>query len=405
MSRLRGRKILLGISGSIAAYKSALLCRLLIKEEAEVRVVMTDGARQFITPLTLSTLSGHSVYSDLMNADEWNNHVELGLWADYLLIAPATAQTLASAASGLCPNMLLAVYLSAKCAVLFAPAMDRDMWNHPATQANISALKSFGNEIISPEHGYLASGLIGEGRLAEPDHIVQYLVDKVSQSIRLEGVNVLINAGPTYEDIDPVRFIGNRSTGKMGMELARAYHAHGATVTLVLGPSYLNDSRFNIVKVRSASEMHQEMIRRSKEHEIIILAAAVADFTPSEFSDTKIKKKNHDSDLTLRLERTIDIAKDIGSIKLNNQCLVGFALETNDAEKNALRKLKSKNLDFIVLNSLEDEGAGFAHNTNQVRIYSSYGMVRESGLKSKSDVAQIIIDTIQEHRKSRDHKI
>jgi phosphopantothenoylcysteine decarboxylase / phosphopantothenate---cysteine ligase len=399
---LAGKKILLGISGSIAAYKSAFLVRLLVKQKAQVRVIMTPSATTFIAPLTLSVLSKNPVLVEMSDpAGNWNNHVELGLWADIMLIAPASANTLAKLATGLCDNLLCATYLSARCPVMVAPAMDLDMWKHTATQSNIEKLKTFGNRIIAVNAGELASGLNGEGRMAEPEEIVEHLhtyfsTEKTtSKKGKLKGKKVLITAGPTVEAIDPVRFISNQSTGKMGFALAEAFLNEGAEVMRVKGPTptELNVHGIRTVSVTNAFQMHDEAIIRAKDADIIVMAAAVADYTPEQISSKKIKK-GKGTDLEIRLVKTPDILKDLGERKKEGQLLIGFALETDNEEHNAKQKLHNKNLDLIVLNSLNDEGAGFGHDTNKVTIISKNGKSKKFELKSKSQVAKDIVNEI-----------
>lgn len=399
---LRGKHIVLGVCGSIAAYKSALIVRLLIQEAASVRVIMTPDATEFITPLTLATLSKQPVLVDYFDpkTGEWSNHVQIGLDADLLLIAPASANTLAKIANGLCDNLLTAVYLSAKCPVYIAPAMDLDMWKHPATKRNISLLKSYGNQIIPPGNGELASGLSGEGRLAEPEEIISFLQqqsESASDKQPLKNVKALVTAGPTYEAIDPVRFIGNHSSGKMGYAIARRLRDLGAAVTLVSGPSYeIVPEGVDIVKVRSATEMLAACQDHFEASEILVMSAAVADYTPSEYADQKIKKK--DDSLILSLKRTTDILATLGQQKTAQQTLVGFALETNDELANAKSKLVRKNLDFIVLNSTNDAGAGFSTDTNHITIIEKNGQEHRYELKSKDDVASDICDRILAQR-------
>jgi len=387
-------KIILGISGSIAAYKAAFLTRLLVKEGAEVQVLMTESAKAFITPLTLSTLSKRPVLSEVISESGWNNHVELGLWADALVIAPATANTLAKLANGLCDNILSAVYLSARCPVFVAPAMDVDMWHHPATQANISRLEAHGVKIIPVGYGELASGLVGDGRMAEPEDIVAFINAYLEKSKILAGKRALVTAGPTFEPLDPVRFLGNHSTGKMGIAIAEALAQQGAEVTLVLGPTDLKPSNaaIKVVSVRSAKEMYSACAAIFENSDIIVLAAAVADYRPKVFSETKIKKKA--GDLSIELEKTIDIAATLGKIKKKHQTFVGFALETNDETAHALQKLEKKNFDFIVLNSLRDPGAGFGHDTNKITILRRDGSKTDYALKSKVAVATDIVAEI-----------
>jgi len=389
---LAGKKILLGMCGSIAAYKAAMLVRLFIKQGAEVKVLMTESATKFISPLTLSTLSKNSVHTSVIDGDSWNNHVEMGLWADLMIIAPATSTTLAKMTIGLCDNIVVATYLSAKCPVFFAPAMDLDMWKHPATKENISKLQSFGNIMIPVGHGELASGLVGDGRMAEPAEIIAFLKLHLNESAEFKGKTVLVTAGPTYESIDPVRFIGNRSTGKMGIEIALGFADKGAKVYLVLGPSKeeVFHPNVKVIRVTSAAEMYKEAVRRYKKSHIAVMAAAVADYTPKQTAKQKIKKKG--GGMKIELVRTEDIAAKLGSLKTTKQFNIGFALETNNEEASAKGKLKKKNFDMIVLNSLKDKGAGFAYNTNKVTIYDNQGGEQKYKLKSKKDVAQDIIN-------------
>ncbi len=389
---LQGKKILLGITGSIAAYKSAILCRLLIKEGCDVKVVMTIGAKEFISPLTLATLSTHPVVDSISDGQSWNNHVELGLWADVMIVAPATANSLAKMAHGVSDNLLVAIYLSAKCPVMIAPAMDLDMWKHPSTINNLNLLVSYGNFIIPVGNGFLASGLEGEGRMAEPEGIVAYLNSFLNRKMDLANKKVLITAGPTYESIDPVRFIGNKSSGKMGLALADECLARGAEVILVIGPVSLNiNSNINqVIKVQSAQDMYEATNLHFDDSDIVILAAAVADYKPATISNKKIKKSG--DNMQIELVKTIDIAATLGQRKKIGQALIGFALETNDEISNAKGKLHKKNLDFIVLNSLNDEGAGFQHDTNKITIVDNNGIEVPFELKSKSAVAKDIID-------------
>lgn len=397
MSILKDKNILLGITAGIAAYKSASLVRLFIKAGANIKVVMTPASKDFITPLTLSTLSKNPVYSSFVDEEDdnqvWNNHVDLGLWADLFVIAPATANTLAKMANGVCDNILLATYLSAKCPVYFAPAMDLDMYKHQSTKNSFEKLSSFGNKMIPAGTGELASGLVGEGRMAEPKDIVDFITNDILDQLPLNGKSVLITAGPTYEALDPVRFIGNHSSGKMGFEIAKSAANLGAKVTLVSGPTHQNiDHNHVILKpVVSAQEMYNEVHKHFKDSDIAILSAAVADYRPKKVADKKIKKK--DSTFTIELEKTKDILRSLGEAK-SNQFLVGFALETNDELANAKGKLRSKNLDLIVLNSLQDEGAGFGVSTNKVTFITSSDEVIEHELKSKAEVAQDLIQQI-----------
>ena len=387
---------MLGITGSIAAYKSAVLTRLLVKAGAEVKVIMTAAAHEFITPLTLATLSRNPVLSDFVNSDagQWNNHVDLGLWGDALLIAPASANTIAKMANGQCDNFLLGVYLSARCPVFIAPAMDLDMLAHPATKTNIQTILRYGNHIIDPAFGELASGLTGTGRMAEPEEIFQYLQNHFGDKSTLKGKRVLITAGPTQEAIDPVRFIGNHSTGKMGFAIAEALFSRGADVTLVTGPTYEHTKHPGIAvkHVTSAEEMYNECKIVFPSTDITVLSAAVADYKPLVKADQKIKKKSEN--MVMELTRTRDIAESLGKMKQNGQLLVGFALETESGEENAIKKLEAKNFDLIVLNSLNHEGAGFGHDTNRVAIIDRRKQVKKFELKSKKAVANDIVEAI-----------
>jgi phosphopantothenoylcysteine decarboxylase/phosphopantothenate--cysteine ligase len=395
---LKGRKILLGVSGSIAAYKAAVLTRLLVKEEAEVKIVMTPAALDFITPLTFSTLSKNPVYTKFQKDDSglWNNHVELGMWADAIVIAPATANTIAKMANGLCDNLLMAVYLSARCPVFFAPAMDLDMMKHPATQENLSKLQSFGVKLLEPGFGELASGLIGVGRMAEPEEIVHQLNVHFATTGSLKGKTALVTAGPTHEAIDPVRFIGNNSSGKMGYAIAEALASRGAKVELVSGPTNLvtHHPGIQTTHVTSAEEMYNACISVFAKADITVLSAAVADFRPTVKADQKIKKG--EGGLTLELAKTQDIASELGRLKKAGQVIVGFALETENERANAKKKLTSKNFDLIVLNSLRDSGAGFGHDTNKITILGTNEVEKEFNLKSKKEVANDIVNTIVE---------
>lgn len=397
MSILSGKNILLGISAGIAAYKTASLVRLFIKAGANVKVVMTPASKDFITPLTLSTLSKNPVHSSFTNEEDtnevWNNHVELGLWADYFIIAPATANTMSKMANGVCDNLLLATYLSAKCPVYFAPAMDLDMYKHASTLASFKKLKAFNNIIIPAASGELASGLVGEGRMAEPEDIVSFLENDILNKLPLRNKKVLITAGPTYEAIDPVRFIGNHSSGKMGFELAKAAANLGAEVTLISGPTQqkVNHSLIHLVPVISAQEMYDAAHQYFKDVDIAILSAAVADYKPLNAATQKIKK--NDTTLTLELTKTKDILASLGQIK-TNQFLVGFALETNNELENAKGKLKKKNLNLIVLNSLNDKGAGFKKETNKVTLIDNKENITAYALKSKTEVATDIFNQI-----------
>jgi phosphopantothenoylcysteine decarboxylase/phosphopantothenate--cysteine ligase len=391
---VEGKKILLGICGSIAAYKSIFLTRLFIKAGAEVKVVMTPSAKDFVTPLSISTISKNEVQSDLVLNDTWINHVQLGRWADLMLIAPLSCNTLAKMANGICDNLLLATYLSATCPVVVAPAMDEDMWQHPATAANIEKLKSFGNRVIPVEKGELASGLYGDGRMAEPEQIISFLEMNFFFSGSLKGEKALVTAGPTHEPFDPVRYISNQSTGKMGVAIARELSQRGAEVELVLGPSSIeiNDPRIHVTHVQSAEEMYNACLAIFPSTRIAVMSAAVSDYTPVSFSKEKIKKNSET--FTLELSRTKDILKTLGEKKKAGQILVGFALENKDEVQYAKNKLKSKNADMIVLNSLNDAGAGFGYDTNQVTIFEKNGTEIPFGQKPKQQVARDIVDRI-----------
>ncbi|MFD0988989.1 bifunctional phosphopantothenoylcysteine decarboxylase/phosphopantothenate--cysteine ligase CoaBC [Mariniflexile jejuense] len=399
MSILNGKNILLGISGGIAAYKTASLVRLFVKLGANVKVVMTPASKDFITPLTLSTLSKNPVYSSFTNEEDdnavWTNHVDLGLWADLFVVAPATANTLSKMANGVCDNLLLAVYLSAKCPVYFAPAMDLDMYKHQTTLRSFKVLKSYGNVMIPATSGELASGLVGEGRMAEPEDIVTFIENDILEKLPLKGKKVLITAGPTYEAIDPVRFIGNHSSGKMGFEIAKASANLGAEVILISGPTHqkVSHNLINLIPVVSANDMYNEVHKHFQNVDIAILSAAVADFTPKEVASQKIKKK--EATLLLELVKTKDILASLGAIK-TNQFLVGFALETDNELENAKGKLKKKNLNLIVLNSLNDTGAGFKSDTNKVTFIDADETVTEYQLKSKAEVATDLLNKILE---------
>ena len=390
----KGKKILIGITGSIAAYKTIYLVRLLVKEGAEVKVVMTPSAKDFVSKLTLSTLSKNPVLVDLFDEQSWANHVMLGRWADVMVIAPLSCNTMAKMAHGLCDNLLLAVYLSATCPVVVAPAMDEDMWHHPATKENLRKLESFGNQIIPVDKGELASGLYGEGRMAEPETILKFLAGNLFSEKKLSGKKAFVSAGPTYEPIDPVRFIGNRSSGKMGIAIAKELHHRGAEVVLVLGPSKIDlpANGIHIVKVNTAEEMFEACASNFKTADIGIMAAAVADYTPVNAEKEKIKKK--ENNVSLQLKPTTDILKTLGAKKKNKQVLVGFALETSNEKENALAKLKNKNADLIVLNSLKDEDAGFDVGTNKITIFEKGGKEFHFTTKSKQEVAKDIVDTI-----------
>jgi len=400
MSVLNGKKILLGVSGGIAAYKTASLVRLFIKAGAHVQVIMTPASKDFVTPLTLSTLSKNPVYSTFYNEDdqnaEWNNHVELGLWADLMLIAPATANTLSKMANGNCDNLLIATYLSAKCPVYFAPAMDLDMYKHPSTIASFFALKQFGNSMIPAENGELASGLSGEGRMAEPENIIAFLEADLESKLPLKGKKILITAGPTYEAIDPVRFIGNHSSGKMGFDIANEAANLGASVILVSGPTNfkVRNTSIEVVNVVTAQEMFDACHLYFNDVDVAIAAAAVADYRPKEVALQKIKKTSQE--FSIELEKTKDILLSLGGIK-KNQFLIGFALETENEIENAKLKIQKKNLDLIVLNSLQDKGAGFKMPTNKVTFISKDFKIEPMDLKSKESVAVDILNKVIEH--------
>lgn len=388
---LKGKHIVLGITGSIAAYKAAYLTRLLIKKGAEVQIVITPAGKEFITPVTLSALTGKPVVTEFFtaNSGEWHSHVDLGLWADAMIIAPATASTIAKMANGVADNMLITTYLSAKAPVFVAPAMDLDMYKHPSTQANLKKLQSYGNYIIEPASGFLASGLEGKGRMEEPEKIVEYLEQFFSRGDLFVGKRVLVTAGPTYEKIDPVRFIGNYSSGKMGYAIAEAFASQGAEVTLISGPVNLScSSAIERIDVESAKEMCAVAESKFKTSDIAIMCAAVADYAPKEYSSSKIKRKG---ELTIELAPNPDIAATLGAKKRDNQILAGFALESDDEESNATLKLQKKNLDFIVLNSLADKGACFGCDTNKVTIISKNGEKEIYPLKNKKEVAQDIV--------------
>lgn len=393
---LKGKHIILGVTGSIAAYKAATLTRLLVKEGASVKVVMTPLAKEFITPLTMATLSKSPIMVDFYNPEngDWNSHVDLGLWADLYLIAPASANTIGKMAGGIADNLLLTTYLSAKCPVMVAPAMDLDMYKHLATQRNLKVLQSFGNIIIEPESGELASGLVGKGRMEEPERIVSFITAYFASQVDFKGKKVVVTAGPTYEKIDPVRFIGNYSSGKMGLAIAEELAGRGAEVVLVCGPVNLKTHHPAIrrVDVESAAQMYEVTSREFANSDVAVLSAAVADFTPKEKADHKIKRGK--DDLVLELLPTKDIAAELGKMKNALQLLVGFALETNDEEVNALSKMQRKNLDMIVLNSLNDKGAGFGVDTNKVTIMDKAGNRTVYELKTKLEVAKDIVDQI-----------
>ena len=394
---LDGKKILLAVTGSIAAYKAATLTRFFIKAGAQVKVVMTPSAKDFVTPITLATLSKNPCNIDFIKNEngEWTNHVELALWADMMVIAPTSLNTIGKMANGICDNLLLATYLSARCPVYFAPAMDEDMWLHPSTRKNIETLKSFGNIIIPPQSGELASGLIGEGRMDEPENIIEFIKNEVSKTLPLKGKKALVTAGPTYEAIDPVRFIGNNSSGKMGYAIAEELAEKGADVTLISGPTSLTiNPKIKLINVVTAAEMHTACMENFKGKNITVMTAAVADYKPSVKEKEKIKKK--DKTLTIKLSPTKDILFELGKMKTKTQFLCGFALETENAISNAMLKLKRKNLDMVVVNSLKDAGAGFASATNKISIIDPYNKVINFGLKKKSEVAVDIVSYIIE---------
>lgn len=394
---LEGKKILVGVSGSIAAYKTAYLVRALKKLKAEVKVVMTASASEFIGPLTLSTVSGNPVYSKFADKDsgEWTNHVELGIWADLMIIAPASANTLAKMSNGVCDNLLLATYLSAKCPVWFAPAMDLDMYKHPSTLVNIKKLVGFGNKCIEPTSGELASGLNGKGRMEEPEVITQLVDDFFNPKKDFSGKKVIVTAGPTYESIDPVRFIGNHSSGKMGIAIADKFAELGAEVVLICGPSSISSNIESVqrINITSAEEMYDSVMKYKSDFDVAVMAAAVADYTPAEKSKEKVKKT--DEDLKIRLNRTKDILKALGASKKEGQVIVGFAMETQNELQNAAAKVVSKNADFIVLNSLKEKGAGFKTDTNKVTFVYPNNKIEEFELKSKQAVALDIINSVK----------
>jgi phosphopantothenoylcysteine decarboxylase/phosphopantothenate--cysteine ligase len=392
---LKGKKIIVAVSGSIAAFKSLLLVRLLIKEGCEVKVVMTASAKKFVAPLSFSTLSGNEVFSDFFKNDTWSNHVDLGLWADMMVIAPASANTIAKAANGICDNMLMATYLSAKCPVVFAPAMDLDMYQHPSTKENLHKLKSYGNIIIEAVYGELASGLVGQGRMEEPEVIISFICKYFKRNLTLKGKRILITAGPTYEALDPVRFIGNHSSGKMGWALTLEALKRGAEVTLVLGPVALKIEHLQnlkILRVTSAKEMYEKCMEEHSKSDMVIFSAAVADYRPKEVATQKIKK--NEGEMVLELVKNVDIALELGKFKRPDQFHVGFALETENELTNARSKLTKKNFDMIVLNSMNDKGSGFKHETNKIKIVNQKEII-DYDLKTKEEVASDIIDQIE----------
>jgi phosphopantothenoylcysteine decarboxylase / phosphopantothenate---cysteine ligase len=390
---LQNKKILIGVTGSIAAYKIPLLVRLLVKAGANVKVIMTVAATEFVSPLALATVSKNEVLVDIASKDVWANHVQLGRWADVMLLAPLSCNTLAKMANGLCDNLLMAVYLSATCPVIVAPAMDEDMYHHPSTKANTATLQQWGTAIIPAEKGELASGLFGYGRMAEPETMVQWLQHFFATKSQLANKKVVITAGPTYEAIDPVRFIGNRSSGKMGIAIAKEMASRGATVTLILGPVAIDvPANITTVHVQTAQQMFEATTAVFNDMDIAIMSAAVADYAPISVATEKIKKL--DTDFSIQLQKTTDILQHIGTLKKANQLLVGFALETNNEKAFALKKLQTKNADIIILNSLNDAGAGFGHNTNKITIFDKNGGEQQFETKSKTDVAIDIVNSI-----------
>ena len=393
---LKEKKIVLAVTGSISAYKSLFLLRLLVKEGAEVKVIMSKSAHEFIQPLSFSTLSKHAVCSDFTESNlngVWNNHVEMALWADLILVAPCTANTLAKYASGMCDSYLLAVLMSAQCPLFFAPAMDHDMMEHPGTQENLKRIEEMGCTVLAPGYGELASGLIGKGRLSEPEEILSAVIAHFNPNQPLKGKKALVNAGPTYEAIDPVRFIGNRSSGKMGIAIAQALRTLGADVTLVLGPVHENvPDGIKIIRIESALEMYETCTREFQHSDFAVLAAAVADYRPVNVSTEKIKKK--DSPLELRLEETEDVAASLGKMKNAKQKLICFALETENEEAHAIAKMNRKNADLLILNSLRTEGVYFGSDNNAITLFQSNGSKKEISLKSKTEIAQIISNEI-----------
>jgi phosphopantothenoylcysteine decarboxylase/phosphopantothenate--cysteine ligase len=396
---LAGKKIVLAVTGSIAAYKTPHLVRLLIKAGAQVKVITTKAAEDFVSPLALSTVSKHPVLNNVSEGTDWNNHVELGLWADAMLVAPCSANTLGKLANGLCDNLVCAVYLSARCPVFVAPAMDEDMWLHASTRANVKRIMSYGNHLLPVGNGELASGLVGEGRMAEPEEIVHHLANYFSDNNKpLKGLNALVTAGPTYERLDPVRFIGNFSTGKMGIAIAEALADKGANVCLVLGPTHLRTYHPHIrtIQVESATEMYDASTKAFAQTDIAVLSAAVADYRPEDIADEKIKKQGET--LQLQLTKTPDILAALGKAKTEQQLLVGFALETTNELEHAIEKLNKKNADMIVLNSLRDEGAGFGHDTNKITLVGRNGYNESFPLLSKQETAAVIVNHIVEMR-------
>lgn len=396
MSILKGKKILLGITGGIAAYKTPILVRLLKKAGTEIKVVLTENAKEFVTPLSLSTVSENPVLSKFKDDDEnWNNHVELGLWCDFMLICPATANSLYKMANGNCDNLLIAAYLSCKSKIFFAPAMDLDMYKHESTKQSIEKLVSFGNILIPPDSGELASGLTGEGRLPEPESIVDFLIAHYSENLPLRNKKVLITAGPTLEPIDPVRFISNHSSGKMGYRLAEEAKRLGASVCIISGPSneILSETNIDLIRVSTSQQMEEAVMSRYNNHDIVIMAAAISDYKPKEYSHKKIKKESKVQDFSIKLKKTNDILFNLGKLK-KKQLLIGFALENKNEIKNAKKKLKEKNLDMIILNSLNDEGAAFGHDTNKITIIDNELKLNHYDLKPKIFVAKDIFEYI-----------
>ena len=390
---MRDKNIILAVTGSIAAYKAAMLTRLFIKEGCTVQILMTPSAKEFVSPLTFSTLSKRRVLSDIIAEDEWNSHVDLGLWADAMVIAPATANTISKCANGQSDSLIVASYLSARCPVFIAPAMDLDMWHHASTKENLVSLANHGDLLIPVGHGELASGLTGDGRMAEPSEIVEFVKNYFDQKTPLRGKKAVVTAGPTHEAIDPVRFLGNRSTGTMGIAIADVLSDLGAEVDLVLGPTHRSpDSKCNVIRVESADEMYKSTISSFESADIAVLAAAVADFTPKHTAKSKIKKS--DEPMHIELERTTDIALELSKLKTTGQFVVGFALETESERDNAVKKLTRKKFDFIVLNSLNDEGAGFGPDTNKVKFIFPDNSEKDFELKSKKEVARDIVREI-----------